>query len=281
MSRGVTFLIIGRPTYAYFYANMALSIRRHSPDIKIQAIFEKGLQNYIYPKLHIWDKFTVIDEQDCYVEGRLAPGKAKVNLYKYYEWDETLYLDVDGIALKDITPLFEQERDFVIQKDTMHWAGDDNIINHFGVDKEYIHGSNSSMQFIRKGETAKKIYKEAAKAMENPLPLDKQSNNWFNMQPDELYFGVGMARAKYKNPYFEGWPVYFRTKLAYGAIKPIKEVIKDHYIIGSYGDERYNHKSIRRYYDGQNILNWQNHLQENPPNEYKHFYLMKKKHKKR
>jgi len=282
MTRGVSLLVVGKPSYARFYANMALSIRKHSPDLKIQAIFEKGLSKHLYPFLQVWDELTIIDNDDCYdLKGNLDPGKAKISLYKYYKYDETIYLDVDGIIVKDITPLFEQERDFIIQKDAMHWANNTEIITHFKLDPaSEIFGSNSSIQFIRKGKQTETIYKEAVKAMREPLPLNKQSNSWFGRQPDELYFSIGMAKAGIIDPYFEGWPVYFRNRMQYGQAINLHDIIKDHYAIGSYGSDRFNHKSVRQNYDSQNKVNWNELVNLNPYNEYKHFYLMKKKHNK-
>lgn len=278
--RGITNLVVGKPVYMYFWVNLAISLKLHN-DYPIQLVTQKNLLNYIPPYCHLYDFLTIIDDKDVYSEDRIAAGKAKVNLYKYLKFDETVYLDVDGLCINEITDLFENSKDYVLQHDQLHWANEDDIRSHFKLDGQPLYGSNSSYQFIRKGDLAEKIFSEAAKAINNPLPLNKQSNNWFNMQPDELYYAIGMVRAGIsEKPYRkQPYPIYFKPRTDYKDLIPLNEIIRRHYILGCYGSDRYNHKSIAKLYDKLNQNNWYKLLGENAI--YKYHYLMKAKHKGR
>lgn len=277
MTRGITLLATGNPAYMYFAVNMMISIRTHT-QLPIQLICSEGMVDHIPPFERLWDDLAIIDHKDSHIEERLSPGKAKVNLYKYYKWDEVLYLDVDGILLKDPEPLFDIDGFFKVQKDAMHWANDDVIKRHFKLKGDFrIYGLNSSLQVIKKGEQSKKLYEGAAKAMEDPLPLDKQENEWFGWYPDELYFSIGIGKAGIKDPYFNPpYPIYFRTRADYGPPLKIEEIAKNHYGMGCFGGLRYNHRSVAKVYD-KLINNWSGELLKRNI-RYKFHDLMGRKH---
>lgn len=279
--KGIVNLVIGSQVYMYFAANMMVSLKLHN-DYPIQLITQKHLLNYIPDYCHLYDDITFIDPKDIYEDDKIAAGKAKVNIYKYLKYDESVYLDVDGLCIRELSDLFDNEQDYILQHDKLHWADDKHIIEHFKLKKDdKLFGSNSSYQFIRKGKLCEKIFSEAAKAIEDPLPLNKQSNNWFNMQPDELYLAIGMCRAGVDyNPYRKHkYPIYFKPRSSYTNIIPIQEIVKNHYVMGCYGSDRYNAKSIGKLYDKLNQKNWYKALNEMPI--FKYHGLMTTKHRGR
>jgi hypothetical protein len=186
---------------------------------------------------------------------------------------------VDGIIIKEVEPLFEFEGNYKTQRDEMHWASDDKIRAHFKLDKSFtIHGLNSSLQCIRKSEEAKKIFEDSAKAMENPLPQEDQTNNWFGWYPDELYFMIGIGKSGI-DPYFNPpYPIFFRPRSTYGAYNRFVDVQKDHYAIGCYGGDRYNHLSVIKMYDNC-VHKWSAEIFKHNI-KYKFDYLMNSKHDK-
>ena len=64
-------------------------------------------------------------------------------------------------------------------------------------------------------------------------------------QPDELYMNVALAQTgidpTLKNPY----PVYFN----YRQIDPEQDIVRDHYVLGLYGDHNFTHRTVVDYYD--------------------------------
>ena len=285
--RGVNLLVVGNPVYMKYAANMIVSIKAYSPDIPVNLIAEKRLIAYLPQYYHLWDIFTEIDRKDCYDEGvKLNPGRAKLNLYPYLwknnNWTECIYLDVDGLVIRDVDKLFDFDANtfFKCQKDAMHWAKDDVIREHFKLpEKAEIHGLNSSYMFVRKCPQAKAIFDYSIEAMKNPLPVSKMENNWFNNQPDELYFSIGMSKAGITDPYpsFSKYPVYFRTRHSYGSVSFNEEIQPKHFVIGCYGGERYNHKSVGMLYDKLAMRNAQKVMKQH--NLFKYHILMEQKHK--
>lgn len=274
--RGITLLAVGNPTYMYFAVNQMISIKTHSK-LPIQLICSRGLIEHVPEHERLYNELTIIEDEDYIIEGRLNPGKAKVNLYKYYIYDETLYLDVDGIVLKDPLPLFDTKGFYKVQRDAMHWADDNLIRKHFNLSKDFnIYGLNSSLQLVRKCKESEKIYSDAAKAMENPLAMESQDNEWFGWYPDELYFSIGIGNADI-DPYFNPpYPIYFRTRMDYGAPLKPQTIIDNHYAMGCFGGDRYNHRSIGKMYD-KLVNNWScDLLQRNI--RYKFYELMGRKH---
>lgn len=285
--RGINLLVIGNPVYMCYAANMMISIKAHCPDLKINMIAEGKLVQHIPAWSHLWDIFTEIDPVDCYNEGgRIDPGRAKVSMYPYLwkhnKWEECVYLDVDGIVLRDLDKLFDYDESVVFkcQKDQLHWADINVVKEHFGVPQEAeLFGLNSSYQFIRKSPQAELLFNEAKDAMlNNPLPIKQMQNNWFNNQPDELYYSIGMYKAGIVDPYpeFGKFPVYFRTRHSYGEVNFTEDIEGKHFVMGCYGGERYNHKSIARLYDKLVQRNAQKFRQNTP---FKYHNLMERKHK--
>ena len=114
MTRGVTLIAIGGSGYLKWAVNQAASIKFHSPNIPIQLIVSKGLYEDAKRHTSLFNFFTPLnDEQWQDEQGRLFPAKLKTSFYDLLYFDESIYFDVDGITLKDITPLFEQEDDLV------------------------------------------------------------------------------------------------------------------------------------------------------------------------
>lgn len=260
-SRGVTMMAFGKPIFYEFAFNMLLSIKKHSADLPIQLIHDGNLKE-LSGREGMFDILTRI-KRDDYIDGnKLQAGLAKCSMYDYLAFEETMYLDVDGLILKDITELFDQEEDFKIQKDEMHWVkSEEKLGKHFGI-KEAI-GCNSSMMFIRKGELTQNLFYLAKKEINNPL--NKIDNGWFGMHPDELYLGVAMVKLNIEKPYFDfPYPIYLRRRIDYKGETFFKNIKINHHGIGVYGNKLYNHSICYRLYDYENIQNWNNIIGKNP-----------------
>ena len=108
MDKGVLLIALGQH-YTQLAYNMAKSIKRFS-DVKIAVITDNTDTSLL-------EAFDVVIEPKTidYVEGyAFNPFKFKTYIYDYTPFEHTIYLDVDGIALKDITVLFNH--DFKIQE---------------------------------------------------------------------------------------------------------------------------------------------------------------------
>jgi hypothetical protein len=265
--RGVTLIAIGGYGYLKWAVNQAASIKFHSPEIPIQLIVSKELSHEAQ-SYKVFDIFTLVaDELWQDSEGRLFPAKLKTSFYDLIAFDEAIYFDVDGVTLKDITPLFEQKEDFVTDLQGVYdlsqgavfnhlkWAKPDMIWFHFGLKANAkLPAINSSFLFIRKSEKVKALFDLAhSLLMNNPLPISSHWYNWGRLrdnkvsQPDELYFNVAMAMMDFVPAHEVA--VYFRMTNERTAPITFDEIREKFYGIGLFGQLESNYPPNRDYYN--------------------------------
>jgi hypothetical protein len=212
-SQGVVLFAFGKIGYYHAAYNLAFSIKHFNKDIKIAAFFdspEKAMGN-CHELTEVIDSIYPINPSHLSTNGKFDPGRLKVNLYEYLPFDSNLYLDVDGLALKDIAPLFDelkatgktyashtvgyhnikQGRNIP----SMQWAWATDIWPHFGLkDDSTLPAINSSLQWIVKSDQVAALYSTAKHFYEeNPLPLNRLRMKWGGGQPDELYMNAALA----------------------------------------------------------------------------------------
>lgn len=270
MTRGIALIAIGGVGYLRWTVNQAASLKFHSPDVAIQLIVSEELsaEAKSYPQL--FDIFTVVKNNYWQDEkGRLFPAKLKTSFYSLLYFDETIYLDVDGVTLKDIKPLFEQTEDLVTDVQGVYdlsqgeifnhlkWAKPADIWFHFGLKANAkLPAINSSFLFIRKGERVKAIFDLAHELlMKNPLPYEKHWYVWGRKrdhkvsQPDELYINVAMAMLDFIPAHQVA--IYFRM-VNEKTLPPDAETIKEKfYGLGLFGQLETNYRANREIYDNE------------------------------
>lgn len=275
MTQGIVLLALMKPAYMSFAFNMALSIKANSPDVKIQLVHSAGLPDSIHPyMLDVFDVFTEMAPEDIYVEEpaskgrklfRFEPGRAKLNLYKYLGFDENIYLDVDGICVRDMATLFSlckkdihaqiQNRfDQTAETWPCLWMPLENVRKHYTLPATYqLFEINSSFLFIRKGDTAGRFYEQSLKNYREDIPKKDFGTGWGNRFPDELAYNIAFAQCGIDPSMGDVEPIYFRTYTDNKRPADPLELIKSkHWAIGVWGSHRLNHSSIvssAGYYD--------------------------------
>jgi len=210
---GVVLLAFGKVQYYWAAYNLAFSIKKFNPAIRIALIVDdigKALSQCPELREHI-ETFVDIAQEDIYTDKKLDPAKLKVKLYNYLPYECNLYLDVDAVALKDIQPMIDElnqsGKDYIshcvgyhtIDKGRdfkeMQWAWADKIWAHYELPADTVMPAiNSSMQWIVKGEKAAAIYSKAQELyFNNPIELKHLRMKWGGSQPDELYMNIAMA----------------------------------------------------------------------------------------
>lgn len=264
--QGVVLMAFGKPHYGALAFNMALSIKFHNPEVKIQLIYERPSISFLNEKkLGFFDILTELDPLDLY-EGlpgkkQMNPGRMKTRIYKYLAFENNLWLDADGVALKDISPLVEkvsesgayfltqtaQETHTISQgKDfkASIWAWADDIWSHYNLPEDAVMpATNTSVAYIKKCDKGESFYAKVQENFDNGLPIAKLRNKWGGGFPDELAVNVACAQFKL-NPSILPEPILFaRDRI------DITDVIERYYLIGLYGGVRYVHQSAVDYYD--------------------------------
>lgn len=265
MNRGIVLLGIGDPAYGKFAANMAISIKQHDPEMSIQLIYEpKTIAHLTDWHKGFIDVFTEINKNDCYEGQKLIPALAKLSIYKYAQFEENIYLDVDGLCLKSLDSLFERCKDgyyfsqvvgkYLVEKEPkdfpeMQWCRPSVFIKHFGLKVgDVMPALNTSFQYFKKCVESEKLFNTAMDCLKNGIPNKDRWYKWGkdNLQPDELYMNVALAKVGlYPILTPADKVIYFDDK----KIKNIAEVEANFFVLGLYGGIRFTHTSLQEYYD--------------------------------
>lgn len=238
---GITLLAVGSPNYGKMAYNMFCSIKYHSPKIPVQLICDDKAISHLNPFQQALFHITKIDPEDVHIRsnGRMdfAPAKGKLALYKYLMFDRTIYLDVDGVLIKDISPVFEEvtQKYHAQTSATFLWLEDGRKLkSHFGV--EGVKPINSSFQYIEKSSEAESIYSEALNELNNnPLPIRDHTQKWYFGQPDELYMNVILARRNITPDFPLSNPMFNRWRTETGPKPTFTQIKNGHYVIGFWG----------------------------------------------
>jgi hypothetical protein len=264
--RGITLLAIGKPEYGNMAYNMALSIKYYNPEIKIKLVYEPSALSGLFDfHKEFFDIMQVIELDDTHIGGAYNPGKAKLSIYKYLEFDENIYLDVDGAAIKDLNPLFDEceaTGEFFLTQYLTHitgvksefkemmWAYPKDIWEAYGFNEQtQLPATNSSFMYIKKCEQAEAFFKQAVENISNPMPFEKHRLKWgqgkIRWQPDELYLNITMAQFGILGKLRQDYPIFFNNQYT----PRMMEQLNNYYLIGMYGGLNFTHHTLLEYYD--------------------------------
>ncbi len=280
MERGILLIALGGSTYTGWAVNMAVSLRFHSPDLPICLVADEKTR--LSMREHEQKLFTEIKEakKEHYHNdnGEFAPGRMKLFMYDYRPFEQTIYLDIDGLVIKDITPLFKQLKGTVVKSQVnsittetaetwpCQWMSLKDTRFVYSLSAKFdLPEINSSFMYFEKG--AKKYFEMAQKCY-----ISDYRTIWGNSFPDELAFNVAACKLNVDLRYSEAEhnPVIFLVKTL-----DVSKFDEGTYIIGLYGEKQHQfHKTYMLY---QNI-NSRNHARitgQTPT--YRIDFLMKRK----
>lgn len=219
----VRIFAFGRKGYAFAAANLAASIKRWSPNVKVILHAQKDLLAHY--REHHFDYFAGIVEmnpRDYTTFGRLDPGRLKSRLYDHLPIGEHLYLDADCIAVKDIVPLLralqEDQRSYIAEvisrgrsTDKLEycpWASPEKQGKKLPEDA-IIYGLQTSWAFIRKVPNDGAFFSEVKTTHDRRWTLSELDNKWGDSMPDELVYGFTCSKLGHD----PSWP---RNVMFYG-----------------------------------------------------------------
>ena len=298
---GIVIMAFGKAAYHEMAYNFALSVKHFDRDLPIQLICDK--RDVLIPhKYWVFDIITIIQHEDIYTSYSFSPGKAKTRIDKYMAFDNNLYFDIDGIALKSLKPLMErmlalpedgyyyvQSADLSgpyqpIPKANLHkdgprfghmiWAGLDTIWEYHQMpDDAMVTAINSSFAFFRKGEKLTQFFDQVRDNIDNGIPVDRLQA-WGGTYPDELAFNIACAQFGL-DPWPGINPIYFHSINKSISGKDIKIAYEDYYVLGLFGGENCTHNSV---WEMSCKLLGQYHAAMGLTHEYKWHTLVKQKH---
>lgn len=231
----VSVFAVGKRGYTYGAANLSASIAHYAPDVKVNLYTDGVNLRYLKPE-HIasFASIVALNEADYTTEGRLDPGKLKCRIADLITEKETVYIDADSIAVKDIRPFLRalkaDGRDYICECiDTyLPWASEAKVKAKVGNPKAYIPPVQTSWAFIRKSgffETVRRVSDAGY------WSLSELDHKWGKSLPDELVYTTACA--------MEGRNPSWRNEMLFGnkiVAKNIAEVREQFSFMTLYGN---------------------------------------------
>lgn len=284
--KGIVLIAVGSRGYGFMAHNLALSIKKHTKLPVSLLCSSESISDLT--NLDLFDELIMLKSADYTHQGRFSPAKIKTHIYKHLPYTHNLYLDVDGILVKDIEPLMNElisdGRYYItdVQGKGGHgdeipysiWAENKDIIDFFSIPKKNdIVAIQSSWAYIRKNKKSEAFFAQVEKSFEKGFPLEKLVNKWGAGLPDELLFS-GIISKKGLDVSWPTHPVYFGNR---GNTKEVNEVVNDHYVLSIYGNGTGTTLTSLRYWEFYDRLNAKNSREFKVP-FFKSLYIKPYKH---
>lgn len=227
--------------------NLAFSIKHHNPNIKVGIWIDRNLYEQL-PDKTLFDDIRILEESDYRNEkGKVDPAIAKAQIYRFGTQmsDKFLYLDVDGLCINDLQPLFDDLEGSQIateiiakggKEDKIHysiWATNDNIWKFFELDDDdTLCAVQSSWAYFEKCEAGDTMQQWLDYFMEVGIPSWMLTQIWGGTLPDELLYQGVYAKMGIV-PDYNGKVVFFGNAKA----KENKEQVLENYkVLSIYGN---------------------------------------------
>lgn len=226
----------GRKGYAFAAANLAASIKRWSPEVKIILHAEsRWLDHYRDHHRDYFDGIIELQEKDYTSIGRLDPGRLKSRLYDHLPAGDHLYLDADCLCLKDIKPLL-----VALQKDGRNYIAE--VVSKGTAESgqiEYcpwaspakqgqklpagsiVYGLQTSWAFIRKVPDDGAFFARVKHNHDRTWRKEELDHKWGDSMPDELVYGFTCSELGHD----PSWPrevMFYGNKLIADTIDDIR-----------------------------------------------------------
>ncbi len=264
MTKGVILLAYGKHEYIYMAAHLIASIKHYSPELPISVLCDASIHYMPERYKALIDETIFMDSDHLLTNGQIDPGKAKCNLIHYLPYDQNLYLDVDGLCLKDLTPVFDTDKPFLTEVvaaggkndkiEYNHWATNENEWEEFGLKEDATFRTiQSSSMYFERGKFCDKLQKHLTKCLK--FPMAKLANNWGKHLPDELIYSGALAQLEY-DPSFDKPVCFFGHKISPLSFTELQEKF---FMLSMYGNGKGNTLVRDRYKDFYNRLNYSHH----------------------
>jgi hypothetical protein len=241
---GVIILALKKQAYAGAAFNLALSIKHYNQSTKITLLTDNIHRGCFRPEHYaVFDNITEIADEDCTNRGNFCPAKAKLSLYKYSNYQRSLYLDADSICLKHLDPLFEHLKGHAFKsqkiKSYTQWTDADTFKTFFDVEPGQT--INSSWIYFENDA----VFRQAERFYAKAFPLERLEQKWGSSLPDELFFNAALEKLKVDSA--SDVPVmYFDFS---GDTRSMSQLMTTHYFITFYGNASSTRPTLREWYD--------------------------------
>jgi len=236
----VTLLCFGRKGYAFAAANLVASLRHYGYGGDINLLVDDRCRTVLPP----WVQplaFVKMLPDDIGTD----PCNIKLQLPQIID-GPTLYLDVDAVVLKDITPWLEalqkDGRPYIVEVKGkgkhgdnikyFEWATTATCKEKHGLpDTATYYGVQSSWAYMRPGLFLDELYMNA-NAMREKWTLADLKHKWGTTFPDELFFSLACTVMGH-DPSWTDTPMFFGQ-----GFESLPQIVDKHYILSLWGSGR-------------------------------------------
>jgi len=240
----------GKPGYILSAFNLAMSIKKHSPNLPI-ALFvsEKEIAAIGVAWLRRFSDQLEILEPDTYtIKDKIDPALLKCEMYDYLPFDCNLYLDVDSLCVKPIDPLLDylmQQGQFYIspvlgsggKNDSISyslWAKNEDIWDFFRLPEGAILPAlQTSWSYIEKTPEAASFFADIKR--NRAFPMEKLQMKWGGTLPDELIYSGTCAQHGMIPKCDKQDEIYFFGNTLDTKIKSPGDLERGYYFMSIYG----------------------------------------------
>jgi hypothetical protein len=258
----ILLIAFGKRGYGLMAHNLALSLAHYSPDVRLTLYVSDDLRRFITSP-HLFHQILPLPTE-YYLNnaGVVDPAVAKTQLYRLglmAGLEKFLYLDVDALALNDISPLLTVLEGSKCVTEVLGKGGkDDDIPYNIWATSEKtwdffnlapnatLCGIQSSWMYFERSDVADKVQEYLDYFMDIGIPRGMVVFNWGGTTPDELlYQGVFAKMGMIPQHPKAIFPIYFGHSKN---VKSEQDVRKDHYLLSIYGNGKGNTLTLSKWF---------------------------------
>ena len=241
---GIIILALNKQSYACAAFNLALSIKKYNPTLNITLLTDNTHQMCFRPEHYaVFDWIKEVDKEDYTGLNGFCPAKAKLAMYKYSTYKQTLYVDADSLCFQDLTALFSKLKGNAFKSNNVNdytqWTDDNHFKDFFGV--EVGDTINSSWIYFENN----KVFKQAQKFYAKGFDITKLKQKWGNSIPDELMLN-GAIQNLAVNPKVDFPVMFFDDRKD---TRDTTQLMEDFYFMTFYGNANSTRLQFREFYD--------------------------------
>lgn len=242
--RGIVLISLGQPYYIRMAYQLAYSIKCNE-DIPIH-LLSNNSEYLTEEQRKVFDKITEPPKEAYTKNGEADYLKAKTYLYDLSEFEETIFLDADMVALENlkISELFEKLKDvdFTMANrgrediknandKTSIWGDIPSLVQAYEINEGFWYQLSSEFIYFKKTAKAKEVFDWAKDFYEKPKVA---FNKFANGMADEFAFGFAcLVTGLY--PHVENYTPIFWSSAEKRPPKEIDPYVNEHYYAYSMG----------------------------------------------
>ena len=252
MTRGYLLLAQKRAAYVRMALNLAMSLKDAGTEYPVCLLTDDTGRLDDFPVADLFDQVIYLERADN------QPFYTKTRLNHYSPFEQTLYIDVDSLCLKNPDPLFDLNFGFCSQitrsgnmgTDRGSWADPVKVFQHHKIPAVRVwHELNTSIMIFDREQESRDVF-----AIAEELYAARHYPGWkgtVGFYPDELAFNAACALMALEPAISPKEPILFIRPS--GKIPDFRKLPPERFFMSLYGDYGTCHPHAWRHYNQEAI----------------------------